>query len=462
VPCNFDGPELPSPRKLAPGSVSPAYISPPSPGKALIFRPKDNARILELRLFHHFTSVFAPMIPRYGQTAIEQLFSSQVPQICFHFDAVLSAVLTLAAINILSLDPGNTTMRLAAHHHFDQTLSQHSQLVSSLAKENTEGSMLSAMLIIAIMRLQTTFLLDDEPYKLPVAYFHMHHGMTNLYHMSVNALQGSNILCVFGVTPAQFNLDALPQDWLPRVIQHDLFALLEGSEDKNGDPKVSVIYQSAVSYLKLIYVALLREEDPQWTRFRLYAMPSRIPKAFVGLLERKDPRAMAILARFMALSKLCDGTNYYSRIPEYEVQGISSLMPADWQWAMEWPLRILRLAKLADCEVEETEVDITSNRTRESDLIDPTGNVATDSDVRAPTTHSALGSLSIRTLKSDTRNTGKAVNSPVRRSFEVAPIKAERMVVDADEIAARHRDEGECSILGECETCSHFSKTSRQ
>jgi hypothetical protein len=78
-------------------------------------------------------------------------------------------------------------------------------------------------------------------------------------------------------------------------------------------------------------------------------MPGTIAPEFLGLLEREEPRAMAILARFMALIKLCDGPRYHQGIAEYEVRVIANLMPMEWQWSMTWPLQLLELDSLADC-----------------------------------------------------------------------------------------------------------------
>jgi len=52
---------------------------------------------------------------------------------------------------------------------------------------------------------------------------------------------------------------------------------------------------------------------------------------------------MAILARFFVLLKFVDGPWFLNGIAEYEVRGLASLMPVEWEGAMEWPVGGLNL-----------------------------------------------------------------------------------------------------------------------
>lgn len=90
------------------------------------------------------------------------------------------------------------------------------------------------------------------------------------------------------------------------------------------------LHEAALTHLNTLYIALFKGEDAQWIRRRLCAIPAQVPLGFVGLLEWQDPRAMAILARFLALMKPCDEIWYYQGCAEYEVDGIASLMSPDW------------------------------------------------------------------------------------------------------------------------------------
>lgn len=404
-------------------------------------------RILELRLFYHYTSVTSLTIPRYGQVELDQLWEKDVPQLCFSFDVVLSAVLGHTATHYLSLDPGNLEMKLAAQRYLDQTIKQHSELVSNLTKENAEPVVLVAMFVVLQMRLRIALVNQDEPYRLPLEYFHMHHGTTALYHECIPFLRNSNVLVALGIEPAKIVIGARAGDFLPRLIWNDSLSLLKGPDFEDIDLKVRSVYERCLAYLDILYVALLKEEDPQWTRRRLYAMPTYVGTEFVDLLEQQDPRAMAILARFVALTKLCDGVRYFPGSAEFEVQGIMSLMPPDWLWAMDWPNQILRLNKLADCEVQNVapEPEFMGYPSVEELGFGLANDLYLDiplgpSDHSSDTTVPPSGSHQPSTLFSGPygSNIGSRLSPQVRRCWEMRYVEEEKVILEPDEIFARH------------------------
>ena len=235
-------------------------------------------------------------MPRYGRTELDQLYSLDIPQLCFSFDAVLSTILGLTAVHCLSLDPNNHDMKRAARFYLDQTFRQQTQLTLNITKENAEPAALVAMLIVMEMRHRATFIHEDEPYSLPLEYFYMFQGATTLYHMCIPHLRGSNTLVTLGIQPPRYDECTLAREFLPSLIWKNSLSLLEGLDVEGIDSKVKSVYEHCLSYLDVIYMALRREEDSQWTRRRLHGMPGNVPRQFVDLLEQQEPRAMAILA----------------------------------------------------------------------------------------------------------------------------------------------------------------------
>lgn len=347
-PCDWDHQAVESPASTPPSSSFGNYVA--APTVALTAHSRE-MRTIELRLFHHYITLFAPQLPRYGRIEIGQLYSSDAPQLGFGYEAVLSALLGLSACHYLSLAPRDQSMKRAARHYLDQSVREQSQLVSRLDKDTAEPAILASMLLFSMIKLRAAFVDEDEPYRLPLEFFHMVRGVEALHQKSLPFLPGgSHVLLVLVVRPAVIDVDLLSGEYLPATILQDSLALQQGLVTKCS-PDDRAIYQDTIFYLHSVYLALLRHEDPEWTRYRLYAMPGTIPQGFLGLLEREEPRAIAILARFLALMKLCDGPRYHHGVAEYEVQGIANLMPLEWQWSMRWPFQLLELDRLVDCEL---------------------------------------------------------------------------------------------------------------
>jgi hypothetical protein len=219
--------------------------------------------------------------------------------------------------------------------------------VSRIDKETAEPAILASMLLFGIVKLRAALVDEDEPYILPFEFFHMPNGVEAVLQKSMPFCPGgSHVLVMLTVGPAASIKEDVSGEYLPATILHDSQSLIAESSSDDRE-----IHQGAIIYLHSMYLALLRGEDPEWTRYRLFAMPSNVPRGFLGLLEREDPCAMAILARFLALMKMCDGPRYHQGIAEYEVQGIASLMPLQWQWSMKWPFQLLELDSLVDYEL---------------------------------------------------------------------------------------------------------------
>lgn len=76
-------------------------------------------------------------------------------------------------------------------------------------------------------------------------------------------------------------------------------------------------------------------------------MPIRLPPLFLDLVAAKDARALALLARNLALLKVVPniwwlhGIGKTQQVTEHAVTGIQNLLQPDWLWAMEWPLRVI-------------------------------------------------------------------------------------------------------------------------
>jgi hypothetical protein len=90
---------------------------------------------------------------------------------------------------------------------------------------------------------------------------------------------------------------------------------------------------------------------------RILNFPLRLPKEFLGALEKKSPIAMALLARSLALLCVVGGEDAWwifgasnisvgeeskgkvESVPAREVRGLASLVGKEWKWVMEWPLK---------------------------------------------------------------------------------------------------------------------------
>jgi hypothetical protein len=116
--------------------------------------------------------------------------------------------------------------------------------------------------------------------------------------------------------------------------------LLEYRKEEMTDT-VQNAYCGAIAYLESLYSAV-QGRQPEFVIRKIFnGFPPVVPKLFLDFVVEKRPRALAILAHLFALAKSVDNIWWLCGIPEQEVRGIDSIIPADWKWALAWPLTMI-------------------------------------------------------------------------------------------------------------------------
>ena len=102
-------------------------------------------------------------------------------------------------------------------------------------------------------------------------------------------------------------------------------------------------YEKTLAYVGGVYRALLEKEAPRIMIRRIVCLGVLAPTRYIELLEQGRPRALAILAHHLALSQAIEGHWWFHGMADQAVNGIQSILPAEWLWAMEWPLSMIEV-----------------------------------------------------------------------------------------------------------------------
>ena len=87
------------------------------------------------------------------------------------------------------------------------------------------------------------------------------------------------------------------------------------------------------------------------------AMPSVLPDRWVGLVEERWPRAVAMLVHAFACGELVAGENFWFRgIAVKQIPWLCGLLPDAWREMVAWPLRVA--GGDVDSEPKETRVGV--------------------------------------------------------------------------------------------------------
>jgi hypothetical protein len=131
-------------------------------------------------------------------------------------------------------------------------------------------------------------------------------------------------------------------------------AILEFRENRYADAEENVTYNLAVSYMAAIYRGIQNSDPHRQIARRLMSTGPILPKLFIDLVEQRRPKALVILAYIMSMIKYVDDYWFFRGTAEHDVYGIRSILPSEWQWAMEWPVKML--ATLAEPKYRNLEV----------------------------------------------------------------------------------------------------------
>jgi hypothetical protein len=139
----------------------------------------------------------------------------------------------------------------------------------------------------------------------------------------------------------------IQEDAFSLSLQEDLAILSKTFDEKDISLTDKAVLKGAVKEITAICLAISSGAPHGEIQRRVATMPSRSPRRFLELMEERDPRALALLARDLALLKVIEhvwwlhGTGVSQCVVENAVAGIAAMIPKPWQWVMEWPFKVV-------------------------------------------------------------------------------------------------------------------------
>jgi hypothetical protein len=150
-------------------------------------------------------------------------------------------------------------------------------------------------------------------------------------------------------------VDGQPLAFMDKLNQDRTFNELLVVFEGDPNPENVKAYRGVIKYLRWLYVSAREREDTYIWRTKVMAFPGMVSPLFLSLLGSSDLRALVIMAHFFAFFTVTDEVWWTKGVASREVQGLLTIIPKDWIWAMEWPLRqILKPGSLADSRVPDS------------------------------------------------------------------------------------------------------------
>jgi hypothetical protein len=271
--------------------------------------------------------------------AICGIWSTEIFQLAFQsgpLNPLLDILLGVSAHHLHLLNPTDTSVASAASAYFNRGLSTCNSMISRI-EESSCVLFVSSILIALQSALSRQELTSRERYVPPIAWF--------------RALRGINVIASAGrrhIMDSKFRALLLDVPQLPIDVTqgHANLTELWGALASIAALRYMPAYASAFQYLHWIHVLSQSGEETHSLRRKLLAFPSWVSPLFISLLEKYDPSALVITAHFFGLIPLVDEIWWLQGMAKREILGILTVVPQDWMWAMEWPVKQVQCLQL--------------------------------------------------------------------------------------------------------------------
>jgi Fungal Zn(2)-Cys(6) binuclear cluster domain len=334
----------------------------------------DERRMLELRLIHHFTTVVVYTFPACNEARFRDLWVVDAVRTAFEHPFLFNAILAISSLHRIS-DTSPTTyfyqtdenpvmaeriasaisftnmgIDLAKAHRIYLTtaIRQQREAISNLGPTNADAIFMASLLL----SYQSLNLIPDQPtafYSPPIEWLKMSKAVHAVVGAAGPMVHNESILALMLSYTTEPDFKDRAAMFNP-AYRRPFEALLDWSRYPERDLNVEdqEAYEETLAYVGGVYRAFLNNEAPRVLVRRLVCLGVLAPPRFTTLLEQGRPRALAILAHHFALSRAVDEHWWFHGMADRVVSGIQSILPAEWQWAMVWPLSMIRIARLDD------------------------------------------------------------------------------------------------------------------
>jgi hypothetical protein len=292
---------------------------------------------------YHYTKTAHVDLPDHGNALCRGMWNDDIPQAAFGSDLVLSALLAISALHLRNLTPDDPELIYAAGHYFGQAVRKYRPALTHITEPMAEPLLMTAM-IIGFYTWSVSYMPNPgTPYALPLQSFYLIRGVFDILIEVGGWIKSTNLGWLYEPPPIEDLNDPATTHFL--VTYHQDKDRFMKTFDDSISQEDKEVYIAGVNYITSIVNALARGATAERIREKISYMCPLMPGRFLALLSNRDPRAMALIARDIALLKLTEWSWWLhgpknQKAEEYHIRGICELMPIEWLWAMDWPLRI--------------------------------------------------------------------------------------------------------------------------
>jgi hypothetical protein len=308
-----------------------------------------SSRMIDLQLMNHYT--FMHMIGTNCQhdPRVRQMWVYDVPQRAVGCEFLMQAILSFAALHLHIHKPQDSKMKLLSHHYFGSALRMLMLQISRIGPHNADMAFAASVMIQfqVFMSWKDPCCHGTTGYKPPIQWLEMCQGVSSILKSALSNVQsscmkplldaGPNTIRGVAVGPAAPTSPGTPGS--PEEYEEEF--QLWGSFLRGDITEEGISLKRTFDLIHGLYLASTNGESRSASRRRLLTFPNVLDGTFVTLLRDSDPRAMITLCYYFAVMKLSEDIWWFHGRPEFEINGVWSVLGDDWKIYMAWPREMI-------------------------------------------------------------------------------------------------------------------------
>ncbi|KAJ5501671.1 hypothetical protein N7453_006488 [Penicillium expansum] len=291
IPCVYDRPAEEGAFPPSTGIQSrPPEPSPSDPG---------NDAHMELRLLHHFTLFTSATMPGAHLKRIKDCWSIDVPRLAFSYKPLLHAIFAISALHLSKANLDEAGLPDIHCNFLEQALREHRLCIGGITTQTADAVCFTSILL----QIDVFATLQN---RHVVSYEHVSEWMR----------------LVRGSDPGSFPF------------------LLSTVPDDEDDETALEAYRGAVAHINATWLAMEAKEHPQISCRRLMVFPLFVTVEFIDLLEKRRPRALVVLAYYLALSAPLRDIWWIGDAAHKYIMTLQPILPAHRERLISWPVEM--------------------------------------------------------------------------------------------------------------------------
>ncbi|RVD83194.1 uncharacterized protein DFL_007592 [Arthrobotrys flagrans] len=299
----------------------------------------------EAKLLHHWVTVTCSGVRFPNRSSTAELMREAIPQLAASYPFLQDALLACAAVHLIdrtAVEP-QSLIGSASSKYFTKALRSFQQILAEPEKvaESAEAVFATSMLI-ALWNGMNAFHHSnkDEFYDDFVRFFRMSQGTKTVGYNYWDLLDGTRCRRLIEAREGATVLD----EELPEFLRNERLMLIssrvkDGIDEEDSDPALREVYRITMNLIEWVHAALLIPTNTiSELAGRVNTFPTMCPGAFVSLLAKKDERAIAIAAHYMATACKVDNYSWFlagGKMKRYIRVLCSMVRRKEW---VVWPL----------------------------------------------------------------------------------------------------------------------------